>query len=135
MSRVEGVLGPWRVSGRSVKDMRERREAAEAETVVSQDAAPLRDNPSDAGPSDAPSDASEQLSEGVGEIREKAEELLRQIERLEGRLETAEMQEITLRESLRREKEHSEALRAELEAERSRRGEEGRGGWRRLFGG
>ncbi len=75
---------------------------------------------------DAPSDASEQLSESVREIREKAEELLAKLGRLEGRLEAAEIQEFSLREGLAKEKERSRALRAELDLERASRG--GRGG-------
>ena len=50
--------------------------------------------------------------------------------------EAAEIQEVALREELRREKERSEALRAELEEERRARGrDEPRGAWRRLLGG
>jgi hypothetical protein len=42
---------------------------------------------------------------------------------------------LALREELRREKGRSEALRAELEAERAGRREKPQGPWRRLFGG
>ena len=83
---------------------------------------------------DAPSDASEQPSESVRELRGKAEELSAKLERLEGRLEASEIQEFSLREGLVKEKERSEALRAELDAERTRRSEGGRGDRRRMFG-
>jgi len=87
-------------------------------------------------PADTPSEASELLSEGVRGLREKAERLLEEFQRLEGRLEAAEIQEVALREELRREKERSEAFRAELEEGRRASGrDEPRGGWRRLFGG
>jgi predicted RNase H-like nuclease (RuvC/YqgF family) len=85
---------------------------------------------------DTPSEVSELLSEGVRELREKAEGLLEEFQRLEGRLEAAEIQEVALREELRREKERSEALRLELEEERRARGrDEPRGAWRGFFGG
>ena len=57
-------------------------------------------------------------------------------QRLEGRLEAAQILEVALREELRQEKERSEALRAELEKERRVRGhDEPRGAWRRFLGG
>ena len=58
------------------------------------------------------------LSEDVRDLREKVEGLLEKLQRLEGRLEAAEIQELTLREELRREKERSEGLATELEGER-----------------
>ncbi len=60
---------------------------------------------------------------------------------MESRLEAAEIQETTLRESLERESELAErerqradGLRAELDAELARRNEEPRGAWHCLFG-
>jgi len=76
------------------------------------------------------------LSEDVRDLREKVEGLLEKLQRLEGRLEAAELQELTLREELRREKERSEGLATVLEGERrAREREEPRGLGRRLFGG
>jgi hypothetical protein len=142
--RVEGVLGPWRIPAGGVQALRERLYAEDAETTV---VLPPGETRADAVPeasgmppgertADTPSEASELLSEGVRDLREKAERLLEEFQRLEGRLEAAEIQEVALREELRREKELSEALRAELEEGRPARGrDEPRGGWRRLFGG
>jgi excisionase family DNA binding protein len=142
--RVEGVLGPWRIPARGVQALRERLYAQDAETTV---VLPPGETRADAVPeasgmppgkrtADTPSEASELLSEGVRDLREKAERLLEEFQRLEGRLEAAEIQEVALREELRREKERSEALRAELEeGQRARGRDEPRGGWRRLFGG
>ena len=135
---VEGVLGPWRIPRHAVRAFREARGLDDAAaTVVLQPG----ESPTDASAvapraeaADAPSDASEQLSESVREIREKAEELLAKLERLEGRLEASEIQEFSLREGLAKEKERSEALQAELDAERARRGGGGWGGRRRTFG-
>ena len=142
--RVEGVLGPWRIPAGRVRALRERLYPEAAETTV---ALPPGETRADALPeafgmppgertADTPSEASELLSEGVRDLREKAEGLLGEFQRLEGRLEAAEIQEVALREELRREKERSEALRAELEEERRARGrDEPRGAWRRLFEG
>ena len=135
---VEGVLGPWRIPTYAVRAYGEARVPDDAAATVV-----LRPGESLAGASpavpraeaaDAPSDASEILSESVREIREEAERLLAKLERLEGRLEASEIQEFALREGLAKEKERSEALRAELDAERTRRGGGGRGGQRRPFG-
>lgn len=136
--RIEGVLGPWRIPAQAVRAFQERRAAREAtaDTVAG-------DSQSPAGEVTAvtPSEASELLSEGVRQLREKAEDLLGELGRLESRLEAAEIQETTLRESLERESERAErerqradGLRAELDAELARRNEEPRGAWHRLFG-
>jgi chromosome segregation ATPase len=136
--RIEGVLGPWRIPAQAVRAFQERRAAREAtsDTVAGASLAP-------AGEVTAvtPSEASELLSEGVRQLREKVEDLLGELGRLESRLEAAEIQETTLRESLERESERAErerqradGLQAELDAERARRNEEPRGAWHRLFG-
>ena len=142
--RVEGVLGPWRIPARGVQALRERLYAQDAVTTV---VLPPGETRAEAVPeasgmppgertADTPSEASELLSEGVRDLREKAEGLLEEFQRLEGRLEAAEIQEVALREELRREKERSEALRVELEEGRRAHGrDEPRGAWRRLFGG
>jgi len=139
-SRVEGVLGSWRIPEDSISAFQERPDAAA--TVALPPGEGLTDRPSGASQaevgleaaSDAPSDASERLSESVRELREKAEGLLEELGRLDSRLESAEIQESALRQGMRREKERANRLEAELEAERSRRGGEERSGWRRLFG-
>jgi chromosome segregation ATPase len=136
--RIEGVLGPWRIPAQAVRAFQERRAAREAtaDTVAG-------DSQSPAGEVTAvtPSEASELLSEGVRQLREKVEDLLGELGRLESRLEAAEIQETTLRESLERESERAErerqradGLQAELDAELARRNEELRGAWHRLFG-
>ena len=126
--RIEGVLGPWRIPAQAVRAFQERREAT-ADTVAG-------DSQSPAGEVTAvtPSEASELLSEGVRQLREKVEDLLGELGRLESRLEAAEIQETTVRESLERESERAEherqradGLQAELDAERARRNEEPRG--------
>jgi hypothetical protein len=142
--RVEGVLGPWRIPAEAAHALRERLGAEDAETTA---VLPPGETLPDAVPegfgtlpsehtADTPSGVSERLSEGVRDLREKAEGLLEELQRLEGRLEAAEIQEIALREDLRRQKERSEGLRAELEEERRARGREvPRGPWHKLFGG
>lgn len=141
--RIEGVLGPWRIPAKAAHALRDRMDAEAAETTVAlppgetlTDTVPERSvTPPGERTADTPSEASELLSEGVRELREKAEGLLEELLRLEGRLEIAEMQEIALREELRREKERSEKARAALEAEVAGRREAPQGAWRRLFGG
>ncbi len=136
--RIEGVLGPWRIPAQAVRAFQERRAAREAtaDTVAGASQAPAVEVTAV-----TPSEASELLSEGVRQLREKVEDLLRELGRLESRLEAAEIQETTLRESLERESERAErereradGLQAELDAERARRNEEPRGAWHRLFG-
>ncbi len=136
--RIEGVLGPWRIPAQAVRAFQERRAAREAtaDTVAGDSR-----SPADEVTAVTPSEASELLSEGVRQLREKVEDLLGELGRLESRLEAAEIQETTLRESLERESERAErerqradGLQAELDVERARRNEEPRGAWHRLFG-
>ena len=61
-------------------------------------------------------------------LRERVESLLRELGRVEGRLELAEMAESTLREQLERERERADRLEEELRDARRPR-------WRRMFGG
>lgn len=142
--RIEGVLGPWRIRKDAVHAFSEGRstagsdaepqdaQPADATTVAS--AAPVDANADEARETspggeavvdrldtDTPSEASELLSESVRSLRERAEALVTELERLEGRLEFAEIQDLALREALRRETERSDGLRAELRAERDRR--------------
>jgi len=95
--------------------------------------------PDEAGPDrekpGSPSETSERLSEGVGALRDKAEEILAELDLLEGRLEAAEVEQLALREAASREKERAEKLQAELDARRSDGQEEQRGYWRRFLGG
>jgi hypothetical protein len=154
---AEGVPGPWRVSAGVLEAYRRGERPGErrgddrpdaetpgdaAETVAMQEEDPgtyaadeATARPPEGGAADTPSETSERLSEGVGALRAKAEELLAELERLEGRLEAAEVQEIALREAARQERERADGLRAELEA--GQRGGDGerRGRWRGLFGG
>lgn len=93
------------------------------------------DPPLEGDPAETPSETSERLSEAVGALRAKAEGLLEELDRLEARLEAAEVQEIALRDAAREEKERADALRAELDAGRSGGRGERRGRWRGPFGG
>jgi predicted transcriptional regulator len=134
--RIEGVLGPWRIPAQSVRAFQERRAAREATADTVGGAS---QSPPGEGSAITPSEASELLSEGVRQLREKVEDLLGELGRLESRLEAAEIQETTLRKSLEREsqraeRERADGLRAELDAERARRNEEPRGAWCRVFG-
>ncbi len=132
---MEGVPGPWRLPASAVHAFREHEGAADAETTVA--LPPGADLPG-AGEKTAgtPSATSERLSEGVSELRKKAQELLGDLDRLEGQLEANEVEELALREALKRERDRADALHAELEAEKKTRGRtEARGSWRRLLGG
>ena len=133
---MEGVLGPWRIPAGAVSAYKEGREALDqadaSETVLPQKgSAPgaRRDSsrvPTEGQPpGDAPPETSERLSEGVGALREKTQEILEELDLLESRLEAAEVEHIAVREAARREKERAEKLQAALEAERAgRRGEQ-----------
>ena len=146
-----GVPGPWRVPASALEAHRweahrrgERRPGPEvsqddaAETVAmpqgfpAPGAADERPDlpPPGGGAVDTPSETSERLSEAVGALRAKAEGLLEELDRLEARLEAAEVQEIALREAARQEKERADALRAELDAGGSGGHGERRARWR-----
>ena len=141
-----GVPGPWRVPASALEAHRrgDRRPGPEApqddaaETVAMPQGFPAP-GAADEGPDlpppgggavDTPSETSERLSEAVGALRTKAEGLLEELDRLEARLEAAEVQEIALREAARKEKERADALRAELDAGGSGGRGERRGRWR-----
>jgi hypothetical protein len=138
--RIEGVLGPWRIPARAVRAFQERLKAGDDEATVA--LSPSQETTADtlSGTPEptcgevttgTPSEAFEQLSEEVRELREMAKALLGEIDRVEGRLEATEVEQFALREALRREKERAAELRAELEAERRW---ERRGSNRRPFG-
>ena len=137
---VEGAPGPWRVPASAVRAFQEgQRSIDDAETValpreeISPSAPP--DESSQGGrKADTPSETSERLSEGVGALRDKAEEILEELDRLEARLEAAEVEQLALRETASREKERAEKLQAELDAAKSGRPPRQGGSWRRLFG-
>ena len=133
----EGVPGPWRVPVGAVSAYGEGRNAlaaADADETVAlppQEIAPStpRDAPgvsSSEGlpPEEAPSETSERLSEGVGALRDKIEEILEELDLLESRLEAAEIEHLAVLEAAGREKERAEKLQAALDAERSGRQEE-----------
>ena len=133
---VEGAPGPWLVPASAVRAYQESREAIVArprEEIVP--SVPSDESPPGGGKTGAPTETSERLSEGVGALRDKAVEILGELDRLEGRLEAAEVEQLTLRETANREEERAEKLQAELDAARSRAQEEQRSPWRRLFGG
>jgi len=139
--RMEGVPGPWRIPASAVRAHKEDREgrhasdAAETVALSRDEIAPSTpQDPSGAPPEEAPSETSERLSEGVGALREKTEEILQELDRLESRLEAAEVEHIALREAASGEKARAEKLQAALEAERLGRQGERPGPWRRLFG-
>jgi len=140
----EGVPGPWRVPAGAVRAYGQAREALEAsdahETVAlppqeiapstPQDA-PGASSPEGRPPKEAPSETSERLSEGVGGLRDKIEEILDELDLLESRLEVAEIEHLAAREDASREKERADRLQASLEAERAERREERPGSRRR----
>jgi hypothetical protein len=144
--RMEGVPGPWRIPAGAVSAYREAREALEAtdaeETVAlpRQQIAPSRPpdtprvSPEGQPSEEAPSESTERLSEGVGALRDKIEEIIEELDLLESRLEAAEVEHIAVREAASREKERAERLQAALDAERAERQGERPGSWRRLFG-
>ena len=139
-----GVPGPWRVPASALEAHRrgERLPGPEApydvaETVAMPQGFPAPgtagaapDPPPGGSAMDTPSETSERLSEAVGALRSKAEGLLEELDRLEARLEAAEVQEIALREAARKEKERADALRAELDTGRPGGRGERRGRWR-----
>jgi hypothetical protein len=139
---VEGAPGPWRLPAGAVHAARSVVGVSDAEDTVfmpSEGAAAPEGATTTAG--DAPSETSERLSEGVQDLREKAWALIAGLDALEGRLEAAEMEQLGLKEELRRAEERSEGLRTELEAEKTRSAGTGeqpgqRGpAWRRWLGG
>jgi len=148
--RIEGVLGPWKIPQHAVHALEEehpgvlrakRRNADEA-NLTSMTQLPPEQTTEDTLPeeasleevsADTPSEASELLSESVREVREKAEALQKELGLLEGRLELMEISESALRESLQREKERADELRAELERARIGRHGKPQELWRRLF--
>jgi helix-turn-helix protein len=128
--RIEGVLGPWRIPERAVRAFQERVKAGDDEITVAlssgeEATADTLSGTPEPTPGEitasTPSEASEKLSVEVQELREMANALLGEIDRVEGRLEASEVEQFALREALRRERERSEELRAELEAERTGR--------------
>jgi hypothetical protein len=121
--RIEGVLGPWRIPAHAIRAFQKRLKAEDDEPTVAlsrgeEATADTLPGESMSGEitADTPSEASEKLSEEVRELREMAKALLGEIDRVEGRLEATEVEQFALREALRRERERSERLRAELEA-------------------
>jgi hypothetical protein len=122
-SLVEGAPGPWLVPASAVRVHRENRtEAVASETVAMPRDKVFRPDQSPPGTEKAgpPTETSERLSEDVGALRDKAEEILAELDRLEGRLEAAEVEQLALRETAGRERERAERLEAELDRLRSR---------------
>ncbi len=119
--RVEGVLGPWTLPASAVHAV-PRAAGGDAEATVAMPAGEITvpEGPTSEGGPPAPSETSERLSEGVQELREKAEALIAGLDSLEGRLEAAEVEQLALKEALRLAEERSEQLRARLEEERTR---------------
>ncbi len=148
--RFEGVPGPWRIPASALSAYKERTyrrgrqavEAAETVALPQEELAPgtlhedtARDSSEAQRPGeDAPTETSERLSEGVGVLRDKTEEILEELDRLESRLEAAEVENIALLEAARQEKERAEKLQRALEAQRGGRQAKQPGPWRRLFG-
>ena len=137
---VEGASGPWRLPAGAVHAARSVAGASDAEETVAMPSEGAAPEDAAVTSGEVPSETSERLSEGVQDLREKAEAVIAGLEALEGRLEAAEMEQLALKEELRRSEERSEGLRAELERERARAGpggqcQEGRPAWRRWLGG
>jgi hypothetical protein len=132
--RMEGVPGPWRITPGAVSAYREAREGRHAADAAETVALPPRQEIAPTTPQDAPKispegqppeatppESTERLSEGVGALRDKIEEILEELDLLESRLEAAEVEHIAVREAASREKERAEKLEATLEAERAGR--------------
>jgi len=137
---AEGAPGPWRLPVGVVHAARSVVGATDAEETVAIAAEESAPQTSADAAGEAPSETSERLSEGVRDLREKAEAVIAGLDALEGRLEATEMEQLALKEELRRAEERSEGLREELESERARavppdqRGQAGPT-WRRWLGG
>ena len=141
-SLVEGAPGPWLVPASAVRAYQESRDGSgrgRSRPKPSRCRAkrfPVPTNPRPAREkAGTPTETSERLSEDVGALRDKAEEILAELDRLEGRLEAAEVEQLALRETASRERARAERLEAELDRVRSRGQTEQRAPWRRLFGG
>ena len=135
---VEGAPGPWLVPASAVRAYQENRYARFASDTVAmprEEIARQEEPPSGPERTGTPTETSERLSEGVGALRDKAEEILAELDRLEARLEAAEVEQLALRETASREKARAEGLEAELDRVRSRGQTGQRGPWRRIFGG
>ena len=137
-SRIEGAPGPWLVPAGAVRVYQEEsRQAPEAANTVAMPRGEIS-QPEEARPgkgkSETPSETSERLSEGVGALRDKAEEILAELDLLEGRLEAAEVEHLALRETARHEGERAEKLQAELDERRASGQGEQRSSWRQFFG-
>ena len=140
---VEGAPGPWRLPAGTVHAARSVAGVSDGEETVaisSEEPVSRSSEVLEATADDSPSETSERLSEGVRDLREKAEAVIAGLDALEGRLEAAEMEQLALKEELRRAEERSEGLRADLERERARAGPggqrgQGRPAWRRWLGG
>ena len=120
---VEGAPGPWLVPASAVRAYQEGQKAAVETVAMPQEEISRPDEPppgtEKAG---APTETSERLSEDVGALRDKAEEILAELDRLEGRLEAAEVEQLALRATASREKARAERLQAELDTVRARGG-------------
>ena len=137
-SLVEGAPGPWLVPASAVRVYQESKtKAVASETVAMPQDEVFRPDASLPGTekAGAPTETSERLSEEVGALRDKAEEILAELDRLEGRLEAAEVEQLALRETAARERARAERLEAELDRVRSQGQAEQRSSWRRHFGG
>jgi hypothetical protein len=137
-SLVEGAQGPWLVPASAVRVYQESKtEVVASETVAMPRDEVFRSDESPPGIEKAgtPTETSERLSEDVGALRDKAEEILAELDRLEGRLEAAEVEQLALRETAARERERAERLETELDRVRSQGQPDQRSPWRRLFGG
>jgi hypothetical protein len=137
-SRVEGAPGPWLVPASAVRAYQEGRRAVDAANTIAlprEEVPPPGGHQPGGGIVDKPSETSERLSEGVGALRDKVEEILVELDRLEGRLEVAEVEQLALRETASRERERADKLQADLDAARAGRQREPGGSWRRFFGG
>ena len=136
-SLVEGAPGPWLVPASAVRAYQEGSRAVATDTVAMPREEISRQDEPPSGPdrTGSPTETSERLSEEVGALRDKAEEILAELDRLEGRLEAAEVEQLALRETASRERARAEGLQAELDRVRSRGQAGQRSPWRRLFGG
>ena len=94
----------------------------------------LKDRPARGRP-DKDQVRSAEGGEEAAELRDRVEDLQRELGRLEGRMELTEVAESTLREQLERERERADQERERAERLEAELREARRSWWRRLFGG
>ena len=95
----------------------------------------LKDRPSRGRSDKSQEKRTSESGEEAAELRDRVEDLQRELGRLEGRLELTEVAESTLREQLERERERADQERERAERLEAELRDARRSWWQRLFGG